>query len=642
MQDDLPDLLQPHALVHLMDPEQCEHVVCVVLEYVRTSDTRTSRRVKRLLREAVKINGFRDPIKALPTRFQSVCDSTVFEIRRRAALAVAVFDAWCELETELRQIVEEALEASGVQRYPLSEGIRPQESPSPLKTMIEALIDTHPDLDSHDLLLMTQCLSGQVLVAPEQADTPLDDAAEPGADGALAAEPAHEQLQAKPINWDTVLADLATLPAGAPEWDEASMAGFIQAASKLAAEKRAERKAEQARLSAALAALHQQSARLLFVVVESSAANWDVQYVPPARVLAVTDSVELLVELLNEHALLEARSYRNALERDHGLHELREIEERIRLAHTKLTAEFPSTPPTPVQEPPAGGQKPAEDTAPAAPAHANSERCWAMPSTIETGLVCQPRANDTPQLRQWREHFLPELVAGDAKLLPVLWDSIASPWPEMLERLREYALVQGWTEQSLRAWGADTLVSTAGMLYLPQSIAPASHLDQLRAHGVLQYTAGQGIELHIAALASLGCTEAIMNRLWRAQLNLVLSLANSVRLRICEYLTAHCGRNWPVRWALPKEPRDVAVVQANPNSCEFGHLLYLLRYHVDRPTRSRWLELAEQAKLVRDTVAHYQPITFAMFEKLWRLQTMPIKAHPALHSSPLLSVGHAV
>jgi hypothetical protein len=246
---------------------------------------------------------------------------------------------------------------------------------------------------------------------------------------------------------------------------------------------------------------------------------------------------------------------------------------------------------------------------------------WGFPSVSETLMLCRYDTSfgDDHCLTSWREHLLASLAAGDSTFLEHLWSSI-DQCDQVLERKAlDFAVSREWTATMLRSCGADILFKGSLSQRGHVSAAPPAVLRQLWAIGALQWTPEYGVEMHTAAVACLGLRDEFRHRIWRGQVHLIYPTVDYLRLIVCNWLTEHYGRDWPVHWRRPEDERLAEAVERDPNACELSYLVSLLDRNVHREVKMQWYSLVDQLTRIRNKLAHYCPVSFAEFEQLWKL-----------------------
>ncbi len=226
-------------------------------------------------------------------------------------------------------------------------------------------------------------------------------------------------------------------------------------------------------------------------------------------------------------------------------------------------------------------------------------------------LLCRGSDSDSAIATQWREHMLSSLAGGDLALVEDLWGADLD-LADLLPRLSAFGAERGWTAESLRDWGAEEWTANGLMRRYDEVARPPEAGRTLWAQGALYWTPEYGPELHTAALALLGWREELKHRCWRGQAALLLPMLDDLRLQICADLTRRYDRDWPLMWYRTGAAEE-AELTADPFACEWRWLERALSYCPDRQTKGRWLEAARQARLLRNELAHYRPISFTHF-----------------------------
>lgn len=246
---------------------------------------------------------------------------------------------------------------------------------------------------------------------------------------------------------------------------------------------------------------------------------------------------------------------------------------------------------------------------------------WGVPSVIETRLLCRAHTPNNECRDAWREHVLPSVAGGDLELISLLWDHIADEWDRLSEHLSGYASGRGWSLELLKEWGADNVSKHPQASTHATTLAPTASFRTLWAQGALHWTVEHGVELNVAALAFLGRNDILCYRFWRGQVQYVFTFVNDIRLAACDHLSVVYGADWPEKLISPDDEQEHAELIKNPSSCEFDHLCKLLATRNEPTKWERWKILVERAKKMRNTVAHYKPISYATFEELWHLRS---------------------
>ena len=242
---------------------------------------------------------------------------------------------------------------------------------------------------------------------------------------------------------------------------------------------------------------------------------------------------------------------------------------------------------------------------------------WGIPSTLETQLLCRLAEQDssTTSINRWREHVLPALANGDVGLIEYLWNFASElDGTGTLPMLKQFGIQRGWNYAQLTNWNLHEFQS-AKIDYHPVQGAPDGW-HAAWAAGMLTWTIEYGLEVHSAALATMDNRDALLHRLWRGQATLLLPLLDQARLTLCNYLTRRYGQDWP-RYHSAGSPEADRAVTDNPMACEWGHLVLLLGCEPLRHERV-WQSMAKGARDARNLIAHYEPVTFQVYETLMR------------------------
>ncbi len=245
---------------------------------------------------------------------------------------------------------------------------------------------------------------------------------------------------------------------------------------------------------------------------------------------------------------------------------------------------------------------------------------WGFPSTLETQLICRLSSdhNYRDPIARWREYVIPALAGNDVDLVSVMWNELHRlDLASLSSFLGEVAEQRGWKKENLQKLTVrKEAIDTRRNICLA-AFAPPLELRALWARGIIGWTLEYGLEVHTVALAVLKCQEDLQHRLWRGQTGLILPLIDRIRQDICRHLTLTYGQDWPVRWSLPENEKDVEAVRRNPLACQWGHLEKILSVFLRTEEHER-TRLAVIARKVRNKIAHYHPVSFREFESIFR------------------------
>lgn len=238
---------------------------------------------------------------------------------------------------------------------------------------------------------------------------------------------------------------------------------------------------------------------------------------------------------------------------------------------------------------------------------------WGFPSALEMQLLCRMR--NTTGSDPWQNTLLPPLVGSDVRLLKHLYHRLREI-TDLTSVLAAYAKDQGWSAEQLSALDVTARVQNANIT--PLNRAPAKDLRDLWALGLVCWTPEYQLEAHSAALALLGNKSEISHRIWRGQAQLLLPQIDYLRLHVCSLLTAEFGDDWTYRWQKPLTEEEMDALSETPYAIQLGHLSVLLRYRDELKAFSEWWSVVEQARRLRNKIAHYQTITANEYQALQR------------------------
>lgn len=246
---------------------------------------------------------------------------------------------------------------------------------------------------------------------------------------------------------------------------------------------------------------------------------------------------------------------------------------------------------------------------------------WMMgvPDTLETRLLCRlDDSDDRAAARKWREHLIPALCGTDFALAAHLWDSVLGDREQLSADLADYASWRGWDAERLREAGVEVHPVDAADDFDDAWIemSPPQRLRRAWGSGAMFATAEHGAEVHSAALPLLGAGDYLMQRLWRGQIALAMPGIDGVRVAMCSQLNHRFGQRWATEYELPLIEDEARNLKETSLSCQWGHLVYLLKNHGRLRDYAEWIPLAKQARRVRNCLAHGSPIDFEMYAAL--------------------------
>lgn len=236
---------------------------------------------------------------------------------------------------------------------------------------------------------------------------------------------------------------------------------------------------------------------------------------------------------------------------------------------------------------------------------------WGIPTILEMGMLCRLASEQgTAPLSRWREYMIPAIAGSSLSLGDYLWDKVHCTGDELTKVLLNFAHERGWIQAEFEAWPEHRLSQDKGPL-------SSSHLYQAWARGMMHWTSEYGLERHSAVLALQKRREALDHRLWRGQLGFLLPQIDKVRLALCDHLNQSYGQDWPYKWQEPETEEECWAVKDTPFACQWGHLKSLLRNRPElNKEKPRWSSLVYWSWHIRNTLAHYRPISLNDYEAL--------------------------
>ena len=245
---------------------------------------------------------------------------------------------------------------------------------------------------------------------------------------------------------------------------------------------------------------------------------------------------------------------------------------------------------------------------------------WSIMTALEIRLVLRtrhrlPHSSGSAQAA-WREFVLPPLVGSDLALADALWESVLRDFDVVFAQLRSIASERGWRPKLLRELQVDKVQPPRSSRAAVRS-CPSGAERRLWAHGLLDHVDELGTIVSSAALAVLDDTEAIRHRMWRGQAALILPLLDEIRLDVCRNLLQSCGDLWITHW-MGLDGVAANEMAANPFSAEWGQIEFSLQSapRTAPSTVGRLLPAVQQARSVRNRLAHYTPVSFSDYTLL--------------------------
>lgn len=248
---------------------------------------------------------------------------------------------------------------------------------------------------------------------------------------------------------------------------------------------------------------------------------------------------------------------------------------------------------------------------------------WGFPSALEVRLASRIASIQHDEAREaatWREYVLPSLVSSDVQLAEGIWEEVIGDQSAIFRGLVKYwdNLDEPASADELDEF-FDLVKGETGTAYAVGQELPSS-LQSIWAGGGLVYTPEYGLELHPAFLAHANHTVEVQKMVWRGQAELLLPLANEIRLRICSALTDTYGKDWPNQWGLPNSSHEAEQVKITPLAAELGYLDFLFSTATEKrlPIRTEidLSKLVNLAKQIRNKVAHNRPVDYQDFADL--------------------------
>lgn len=245
---------------------------------------------------------------------------------------------------------------------------------------------------------------------------------------------------------------------------------------------------------------------------------------------------------------------------------------------------------------------------------------WGTPSLLETRLLC--RSTSTYMDKQhlsllWRECVLSSISAGDLELLSYLWNKWKMNQNGLEALILEYAesitLNRDDAQEAKEILDNEYKNVNLSLQYPPKNLIKSWGL------GIVNFLPERGLSLQTMALALLDLWDEAKHRVWNGQSELLLPTIDAMRLQICNYLTRRYGQNWPTLWVYPESNDELAALQQNPSSCQWGHIAKIFS---TAPKLRKTKQLANTVKYlryIRNEIAHFRPIKEYQFSKLVNL-----------------------
>ncbi len=232
---------------------------------------------------------------------------------------------------------------------------------------------------------------------------------------------------------------------------------------------------------------------------------------------------------------------------------------------------------------------------------------WGFPSALELRLLYRELAAECGAGEAWLECLVAGIAPGDLALSEIIWQGC----PRDIGETREL-LVQARGLLAILEPAGNTLRAPGAILL---SMEPPAGLRLDWAAGRVVSSFEYGTEAHPVILASGGEQAELEHRMWRGQAQLLLPLADSVRLAASRYAVQRYGLTWYLSaGCLPEDPEHRSRLEANALDAELGYLLTALRRLNGGPERFDWIHRVDTARDVRNSLAHYTPVPQSQFK----------------------------
>ena len=237
---------------------------------------------------------------------------------------------------------------------------------------------------------------------------------------------------------------------------------------------------------------------------------------------------------------------------------------------------------------------------------------------LEIILLCLQRTSRNGS-DSWRAHLLSTLCLGDAMLLERLWDEGLDSEAEIAALLKAVAAERNWDRERLLVRG----MKFHDILHIAKNKTYTELTEQqypLWRIGALGFDEDYGPALSSVALHAFGKNAEIRHRIWLGQIGLIFPLLDKLRLIMCAILTRKYGNGWPIADGhTPHDPKEISAIRESPYNCQFGRLEIALRNLPERPKKRRkYCRYLEQARNIRNELAHNRPIELSAFSGLLR------------------------
>jgi hypothetical protein len=231
-----------------------------------------------------------------------------------------------------------------------------------------------------------------------------------------------------------------------------------------------------------------------------------------------------------------------------------------------------------------------------------------IPSVLEFRILCRMMGAGNTTDGQWRETMIASLAGSDLSLGEELWEVIADSFDAVVNQLILFARRRGWHEMNFSKVWRNWRPSPPGAELDIFRLLKSRNFDLL-SQGMTVYTPEYGEEIHSSILAVLHRLEEIKHRMWRAQAAILLPQIDDLRRRVCELITQRHGEHWTnVDGQMLCPPlemsklRQALALNFGNDSWEYRHLY-------------PWVQ---DTCIIRNKLAHYEPISFAEYINQWR------------------------
>lgn len=233
---------------------------------------------------------------------------------------------------------------------------------------------------------------------------------------------------------------------------------------------------------------------------------------------------------------------------------------------------------------------------------------WPIADPLEMRLLTRLLPVENEHQRIWREHHLAMLAPWEVELVEPLWHHLEADTDSIFAAIEAESRTAGISREE-----AEGAIALANRIRWSSGALPSAEVRPYWLSGLVEQTPEFGIQASVLAHARVGDAEEIRQRIWRAQVGLILPRIDRVRVKLCGHLTRVHGARW-TEWADCSQQDEVEMMRRTPIATQIGHLkrIYDSALRFERVQRD-WVD---KAHFVRNELAHVRSVSFQDFSEL--------------------------